>query len=280
MSFHLENTFALAILGEHDPQTSTTSKIIYRADWALWDVSSRLLDGDSSLPDDEADTLEIAFTLPMLSEQLTSGVDVDTLVASAQDVWLKLRRRLIRGECILPPPPLSLGIRSSDESINVLFGPRPTFPPAELCVGEYPDNCIHGEWAEDYAEDIESDSSASSTSVKTKAIKTTQKGRKDRGDGMWVCDVGDCGKDYTCKSTLDIHKRDAHGLLRPIDRRRLEERQKSQDTAAAQEEVEEEVLDDSEMTEDEEYDDETSEEEEVDKDHGHHGGGEEHETQG
>ncbi|KAL2873613.1 hypothetical protein SGCOL_011251 [Colletotrichum sp. CLE4] len=121
MTFAIENAFALAILGEHSPDTSTTKDLIYKTDLAFWRVSSRILEGNTSLPSDEADIFEGIFAFSILGERVNSGVDTNTLVASATQVYLSIRGRLIPGDLTT------------------------AFPAAESDVGGYPDNIIDGE---------------------------------------------------------------------------------------------------------------------------------------
>ncbi|KAK1624677.1 hypothetical protein BDP81DRAFT_398312 [Colletotrichum phormii] len=155
MTFAIENAFALAILGDHNPDTSTTKDLIYRTDLAFWRVSTRILEGNTSLPSDKADVFEGTFTLSMLGERVTSGVDANTLVASATQVYLSIRGRLIRGECVLPSPQSTMGTRRPDPSVIVLFGLNTAFPATESDVAEYPDNIINGEYEETMSFNLE-----------------------------------------------------------------------------------------------------------------------------
>ncbi|KAK7456729.1 hypothetical protein CaCOL14_010632 [Colletotrichum acutatum] len=175
MTFAIENAFALAILGEHNPETSTTKDLILRTDLAFWRVSSRLLEGNTSLPSAEADIFEETFTLPMLGKRAISDLDWSTLVATVLEVYLSIRERLIRGECVLPSPQSTMRASRLDPSVTVLFGTGPTFPAAESDVGEFPDNILNGEY-EEYDEDDRETGSADSGS--------TKKGKRVR----WECD--------------------------------------------------------------------------------------------
>ncbi|KAK1675530.1 hypothetical protein BDP55DRAFT_728825 [Colletotrichum godetiae] len=145
MTFAIENAFALAILGEHSPDTSTTKDLIYKTDLAFWRVSSRILEGNTSLPSDEADIFEGIFAFSILGERVNSGVDTNTLVASATQVYLSIRGRLIPGECVLPSPQSTMTTSRPDPSVIVLFSLTTAFPAAESDVGGYPDNIIDGE---------------------------------------------------------------------------------------------------------------------------------------
>ncbi|KXH53903.1 hypothetical protein CSAL01_05939 [Colletotrichum salicis] len=195
MTFAIENSFALAILGEHNPDTSTTKDLIYRTDLAFWRVSTRILEDNTSLPSDKADVFEGIFTLSMLGERVTSGVDANTLVASATQVYLSIRGRLIRGECILSSAQSTMGTSRPDPSVIVLFGLKSAFAATESDVGEYPDNIINGEYEEYDEDDVEVGLPNSGRAKKGKRVRegfdpssplapTTKRVRKDRSEGI------------------------------------------------------------------------------------------------
>lgn len=194
MTFAIENAFALAILGEHNPETSTTKDLILRTDLAFWRVSSRLLEGNTSLPSAGADIFEGIFTIPMLGKRATSGLDWNTLVASVLETYLSIRERLIRGECILPSPQSTMRASRLDPSVTVLFGTGPMFPPAESDVGEFPDNILDGEFEEYDEDDREAGLADSGPTKKGKrareerdsspSTKRTKRARKHKGKGL------------------------------------------------------------------------------------------------
>ncbi|KXH43453.1 hypothetical protein CSIM01_11963 [Colletotrichum simmondsii] len=193
MTFAIENAFALAILGEHNPEISTTKDLILRTDLAFWRVSSRLLEGNTSLPSADADIFEGVFTLPMLGKRATSGLDWSTLVATVLEVYLSIRERLIRGECILPSPQSTMRASRLDPSVTILFGTGPTFPAAESDVGEFPDNILNGEY-EEYDEDDREAGLPNSGPIKkgkrareeddSSSSTKTKRARKDKGKGV------------------------------------------------------------------------------------------------
>ncbi|KAK1449152.1 hypothetical protein CMEL01_08467 [Colletotrichum melonis] len=194
MTFAVENAFALAILGEHNPETTTTKDLILRTDLAFWRVSSRLLEGNTSLPNADADIFEGVFTLPMLGKRATSGLDWNTLVATVLEVYLSIRERLIRGECILPSPQSTMRASRLDPSVSILFGTGPTFPAVESDVGEFPDNILNGEY-EEYDEDdrkaglpnsgpINKGTRSREEDDSSPSPKTKKRARKDKGKGV------------------------------------------------------------------------------------------------